>query len=172
MTVISGIHKVNKTCTLCKQEKPVSEFYLYKDGNKNYVKPRCKLCEFAKHREYNKLPHVKEKKNIKQQIYRDKNRPRIKMYNLVNDLKRHYGMTVSQYEEMAKNHNFKCAICGVPQVELNRKLAVDHCHETGKIRGLLCGNCNTAIGKMKDSTDILRSAISYLEKHSLCPLVL
>lgn len=57
----------------------------------------------------------------------------------------------------------KCSICGEKQEDLPRMLCVDHCHESGKFRGLLCDNCNTAIGLMKDDVDSLKKAIEYLE---------
>ncbi len=76
------------------------------------------------------------------------------------NLRRDYGLTVEQYEEMAKNG---CNICGTMKCASGRRLAVDHCHSTGKIRGILCSPCNTAIGKLKDDPEMLRKAISYLE---------
>ena len=67
---------------------------------------------------------------------------------------------------MLKLQNHKCAICELDEVDsLHGKLSVDHCHRTGKIRGLLCVNCNTAIGKLKDSDALLQKAINYLVKH-------
>lgn len=59
-----------------------------------------------------------------------------------------------------------CAICKRPET-INKSLAVDHCHLTNTIRGLLCTNCNIALGKMGDSIEILKSAIAYLEKCTL-----
>ena len=56
----------------------------------------------------------------------------------------------------------KCAICSNPQE--NRRLAVDHCHKTGKVRGLLCQGCNTGIGGLKDDTERIKKAIDYLKK--------
>ena len=56
----------------------------------------------------------------------------------------------------------KCKICGKHQSELTLSLNVDHCHITGKIRGLLCGNCNKALGLFKDNTKSLKNAINYL----------
>lgn len=65
---------------------------------------------------------------------------------------------------MGEIHGNKCAICNLHQAELSLTLAVDHCHKTGKIRGLLCVNCNQGIGKFKDSVFLLEAAIKYLQK--------
>jgi hypothetical protein len=75
--------------------------------------------------------------------------------------KHKYGITPEQYSEMLAAQNSKCAICGKHD-ELN--LAVDHCHETGQIRGLLCKYCNGGIGFLKDSIELLENAIKYLQK--------
>jgi hypothetical protein len=56
-----------------------------------------------------------------------------------------------------------CAICSAPDESLKKRLCVDHCHTTGAVRGLLCDNCNTALGKFRDNADTLRRAITYLE---------
>lgn len=72
-----------------------------------------------------------------------------------------YGMTQSLYDSMLSVQQNKCAICG--GISSGRSLAIDHCHKTGKIRGLLCEKCNWMIGFAKDNPDILRSAIEYLK---------
>lgn len=87
------------------------------------------------------------------------------------DLKKLYGISVEQFEEMASDQGHKCAICRKPEGAIDpyskkpRKLAVDHCHSTGAVRSLLCTNCNTGLGRFNDDTDLLRAAIAYLEKH-------
>lgn len=73
---------------------------------------------------------------------------------------RAYGITPEQYTAMAEAQSGRCAICSIKP---NRELDIDHCHKTGKVRGLLCSNCNKAIGSFKDNTDILMSAIRYLQ---------
>lgn len=83
------------------------------------------------------------------------------------DLKRRFGLSIAQYEAMADTQNGVCAICKQPERSLDkdggpRRMPVDHCHTTGKVRGLLCTACNRALGLFKDSPDILASAISYL----------
>lgn len=76
-------------------------------------------------------------------------------------LKKRYGITVEQYEEIAKNQNFECNICFKKE-----KLFVDHCHDKGRVRGLVCYHCNFGIGHFMDSITLLKAAIVYLEKES------
>jgi len=84
------------------------------------------------------------------------------------DLKRHYGLTKEEYEALLETQDHKCGICGAEEtLEINGKtvrLSVDHCHETGAIRGLLCSKCNQGLGCFKDSEDLLKKAIQYLKR--------
>jgi hypothetical protein len=73
-----------------------------------------------------------------------------------------YGLTGSQYNTLFLFQQGFCKICGKHQNEFKHALAVDHCHKTNKVRGLLCGNCNTGIGQLKDDVRLLQSAIDYL----------
>ena len=79
------------------------------------------------------------------------------------NLKDRYGITVEQYEEMLAAQGGKCALCG-GMMDEGRRLAVDHDHETGEVRGILHVRCNTAIALFKDSPEICRKAAEYLEK--------
>jgi hypothetical protein len=81
-------------------------------------------------------------------------------------LKRAYGITLEEYQAMLVAQDNKCALCGDEFDGDSLKACLDHCHTTGKNRGLLCSRCNWGIGLFKDSTERLRKAISYLEKHS------
>jgi hypothetical protein len=85
------------------------------------------------------------------------------------DLKRRYGLTKADVARMAEEQNHCCAICGEPEKEMRsgitRHLAVDHDHKTGKVRGLLCSACNTALGKFDDDPELIARAIAYLAKH-------
>lgn len=74
-------------------------------------------------------------------------------------LKYRYGLTNEQYDEMLLVQNGVCAICG--QTDKRKRLAVDHCHDTGRIRGLLCSQCNVAIGALHNQ-DLLDNAAEYL----------
>jgi len=80
-------------------------------------------------------------------------------------IKRDHGMTYKEYNALFRKQKGCCAICGKHQTEQKRRLSVDHNHTTCIIRELLCDNCNDGIGMFKESIEILRNAIDYLEKH-------
>ncbi len=82
-------------------------------------------------------------------------------------LKRTFGITLEQYHRLLAAQGNCCAICKVEAKQCKRILSVDHCHKTGGIRGLLCGNCNHVLGFARDSTEILASAIGYLEIYAI-----
>ena len=83
-------------------------------------------------------------------------------------LKATYGISQADFERMLEDQGYACAICAAKHGEKRGKvLHVDHCHATGRVRQLLCAACNTALGKMRDDTDRLRSAIAYLERHKV-----
>ena len=75
------------------------------------------------------------------------------------DLLRTYGLTPEEYNSLWDKQNGGCVICGSTE----KKLCVDHCHNTGVVRGLLCTNCNQGLGQFKDDPGLLRSAATYLE---------
>ena len=79
------------------------------------------------------------------------------------DIKKKYGITDDEYHLLNESQNYVCAICKKSDGR-GARLAIDHCHETGKIRGLLCRTCNVAIGYLNDDITLLESAISYLKK--------
>lgn len=84
------------------------------------------------------------------------------------ELIKKFGIHADQYEAIAKEQNYVCAICKKPD-PCNRALAVDHCHTTQKVRGLLCVNCNMALGNFQDNIEYLRAAIEYMERDFLVP---
>ena len=73
-----------------------------------------------------------------------------------------YGITAEDYDEIYEGQHGRCAICGIHSSSLNMRLAVDHNHVTGNVRGLLCGNCNIGLGKFQEDIDIFKKAIEYL----------
>ncbi len=139
-------HGTTKKCSVCKTDKPLSEFY--KDISHLFnVRGVCKICSCA---------HGKE--------YYVKNKDKSHAHSRKTHLKKAYGITGAQYENMSNAQGGVCAICGKPEsVKSRRKhwrLSVDHV--TGKVRGLLCSACNASVGAFNESIDILVSAISYL----------
>ena len=83
-----------------------------------------------------------------------------------NKLKKRYGITAQQYDEMYAAQSGCCAICGKHQTQLKKSLAVDHDHKTGQVRGLLCFDCNTGIGKLQDDEQLILNAARYIRAAS------
>jgi hypothetical protein len=83
-------------------------------------------------------------------------------YGRKNTLKQ-FGLTQEDYDKMLHSQNGHCAICGNGTNGNKKNFCVDHDHETGKVRGLLCHNCNVSVGLMKESPLLLRKAAEYLE---------
>ncbi len=79
-------------------------------------------------------------------------------------LKSKFGITLEQYNSLIEKQEGRCAVCGIDGCPTGRALAVDHCHETKEIRGLLCARCNTMLGLSKDNIKTLKNAIVYLER--------
>jgi len=81
-------------------------------------------------------------------------------------VKKRYGITMDEYDVMYKEQNGKCAICNKDPLEHGEyRLSIDHCHQTNKVRGFLCSNCNRALGMLKDNKDVILSAYNYLMKN-------
>jgi len=82
-----------------------------------------------------------------------------------NKLKFDYNITTEKYNELFNKQDGKCAICGTKEKDKTRygRLVIDHCHKTNKIRGLLCKECNTALGLSFDDINVLKKAIEYLK---------
>jgi len=146
-----------KHCHKCNQTLDISHFG--KDKNrKDGITFYCRSCINAYCRSYSrKNPSILKKSKDK---YR-KNKRKYRDW----ELRRIFGITIDQYEELLKKQNHVCAICNnAEQSRKSKTLAVDHCHKTGKVRGLLCSNCNLGIGNLQDSISIIESAIEYLSK--------
>lgn len=78
-------------------------------------------------------------------------------------LERKYGLTVAEKKKLVEKQKGRCAIC---EGKFGMKLAVDHDHKTGEVRGLLCNNCNRGIGHLQENVDTLKNAIDYLIIHA------
>jgi hypothetical protein len=108
---------------------------------------------------------TKEAKAESDKKYREKNWDRLQQY----DRARNFGISLKEYGDMLLAQNGCCAICKQPETATRngrvKALAVDHDHQTGEVRSLLCVQCNTGLGKFKDDRNLLLSAIKYLDHH-------
>lgn len=149
-----------KVCTKCKETKYVSLFFKSAQNKSGYGS-WCKECKCSSNKNYNRLN--KEKVNARTKAYAQARPEMIRKMRL----KHTYGMTIDQYDCLRKLQNYSCALCGSHESKnLKAKLYVDHDHVTSKVRGLLCHLCNSALGKFKDSIDVLEKAITYLKEHN------
>ena len=142
------VKNTEKYCLRCEQSLSKTEFtYCNKTRDKLYN--YCKSCSAkASRTQYNK--------NSKSQIG-------IHYYNMLS-LYQYYKLTEYDFQELMNSQKGVCKICYVDFGELSRRASVDHCHATGKIRGLLCGNCNTLLGKIEAQEHLLQNIITYLDK--------
>jgi len=132
-----------KYCKSCDTTKPIDDFYL-RNKTSMVRHSTCKECD---------------KKRVKE------NHDPVAYRNA--ELQRRYGITQQDYEVMIVEQNNQCAICNATEPGGRHNsgyFVVDHCHTTGKVRKLLCNNCNTALGLVGDNTQILQSMIEYLKK--------
>lgn len=142
---------MTKICPRCKIEKSKDEFYKAKE-RKDGLRNRCKKCCDIEHKEsYHRNKHIGWSKKSK-------------IKNRDNNLKKRYKISTQDYEKMFKDQNGVCFICQNPQKD--KLLAVDHCHTTGKVRGLLCTLCNKGLGCYRDNIDYLTRAIEYLKRNN------
>lgn len=138
-----------KKCTVCKYVKSYDKF----DRNKRNPTGRacsCKVCgSNAKRRRRNTFEGQRAEHGLR--------------------LKRKFGLTSDDYWDMMKAQDGVCAICGNPETQIQQgrvqPLGVDHNHDTGAVRGLLCAGCNNGIGRFRDDIELLKKAIEYLEKY-------
>lgn len=146
-----------KVCTRCTQSKSLSDFPLKKRKSGNYHRSSwCKTCSYDSVKNW-RLNNREKEAVIKSKYYL-KNREKYTLFK--------YGLTNEDYAEKLFQQNGVCAICEKEEEIKGKHLAVDHCHTTGKIRGLLCGNCNRGIGHLKENVSYLDKAKDYLNNWS------
>lgn len=150
-----------RKCSHCKQYKQKKDFYSnVRSADK--LCSRCKACDKKTATEWWK--NNPERKKISRKKWADKNPEKVRKSIRKIYLRKKFGITTEQYEEMVVKQNFTCLICKKHQSELEKSLSIDHCHKTGIIRGLLCNACNRGIGNLGDDLETLKNAVKYLEK--------
>lgn len=162
-------------CVLCGVDKPMTteHFRSYKPGG--LFRPRCIPCLSMKGKKYwaDNKHRLKEKRRQyyqdhkevilkKDKEYKLKHQEKRYLSNRRGELRRYYGISLEQYKEMWASQEGKCLICLRHEDTLPKRLCVDHNHNTGKVRGLLCIRCNLAIGLLAESTDVFQRCVGYL----------
>lgn len=132
-----------KICRGCGRRLRVSRFY--RDHRTGNPRPRCKEC----HPTGTAAPDVAKATQKRAHI------------------RRRFGISPEDYERIVDAQSGLCAICRQPEPQARRqgRLSLDHCHDTGDIRGAICSRCNTMLGYAKDDPTTLREAAKYLEQH-------
>jgi hypothetical protein len=177
-----------KKCTTCKIEYPLSE-YRVDNSRSNNIHPTCNNCNreiqrrwYLKNKEKAQTTAVlnyhknKEAINLRRKQDRIANPEKYKtaakrIYNPITSKVNSWknagikNMTYDRYVKMLETQNNCCEICGEHKDKFKRNLDVDHDHITGEARGLLCTQCNSGIGKLKDSIEMLEKALLYLKKY-------
>lgn len=162
---------ITKHCRTCNADKPLNDFY------KNKSKPdglcsNCKLCTSAYSRS-DKGKASRDRFYAKHQVRRRQaasdwdhaNPGKIKAWKLRKRCAK-FGITTERYFALISAQEGRCAICRIDFSTRKYAPAIDHCHKSGKVRGLLCLNCNSGIGKLREDVQILQKAIAYIESHS------
>lgn len=144
-----------KTCTRCGEAKPVAAFHFPKD--RAAPRANCRACDTVRHREWaqNNKAHLagKDRERWKQ------------IGKWAAHIKRKYGITAERYYAMLSAQGGACAICRTEKPgRATDRFHVDHCHATGKVRGLLCSRCNQMLGQAHDDVAVLTGAIAYLQQ--------
>ena len=127
-----------------------------------YWNTHCKLCDKVHVLETRSLRVGARSKKCDQ--YRAPNWSGLEREDAI--MRRQYGITLAEYNAMLEKQDYKCAICGNEDEVEGRRLAIDHCHTKGNVRGLLCGKCNRGLGLFYDNLDLLEKAKDYLIKYA------
>ena len=142
-----------KRCFNCKENYPIDFFHKGAD--------RCKQCAKEYAAAYREANRDKTRASSKKSYLKNREKHLLRVEE--RRLEREYGLTKKAHNILFEQHNNRCAICNIESGIGLKKLVVDHCHSTGKVRGLLCRLCNTSLGGFKDNVDTLNAAIKYLE---------
>lgn len=151
-----------KRCRTCGLDLPASSYYPTRRGG------HCKSCVLKKNRAWSRANTAKITTQVRE--WRRRNPERAREYqrnwqrankhaHRCSMVKHKYGLTRAEYERLTQESAGKCAIC-----QRTSKLAIDHDHETGAVRGMLCVRCNHGLGNFRDAPELLIAAVSYLKR--------
>lgn len=151
---------VEKYCKDCDTTKPASDFHKNAKLHLGLFNV-CKSCAAVINKRYrdNNKEHLKKKRKERQ------SNPMSATIDFESHLKRKYNISLIDYNLLLEKQNGVCAICK-NTCSVFPRLSVDHCHITGKVRGLLCNYCNVAIGSFREDPEIIKSAMQYVQSHA------
>lgn len=171
---------IGKVCVECKRWKGISHFYKNPPNQHAEYKARCRPCESDRLKTYNSDPVRKAQRKAYVLANREKceaNKAKWRKSSRGREshrkakLRRRFGLTVEQYDAMLKAQDGVCAICEKPETRKDKRtatgftrLAVDHCHVTGKVRQLLCASCNRRVGEVEQA-EMHCKILAYIAKH-------
>ena len=141
-----------RACSSCNETKSAEAFTRRRTHRPGKLVSECTPCKVNRNRSY-----------------RIKNRERVLEIERKSKFKQQYGISLEDYVRMLETQNGGCAICAATKPS-NRTtyFAVDHCHATGVVRGLLCTKCNRGLGLFNDDTDRMERAVKYLKGDLFC----
>ena len=139
------VTQTHKRCSVCKETLPRAAFVLDRKGAA-LLSARCRPCS---------AKYVK--------VWRANNVDKVRRDQRASHVRREYGLGWEEYERMHQEQFGCCAIC-FSAIDLLKTTHVDHCHSSGRIRGLLCLQCNSGLGQFEDDTERLMRAIMYLRE--------
>ena len=149
-----------KICSKCGSEKQVNEFYARKTASDGFDS-WCKECSKARVRKHYHLRSESLKKKHKEYIQANRFKAALSCAATYAKRKKHMPCLATE-AEIQSAFTGLCDICGVPEIECNKKLCMDHNHDTGEFRGWLCSACNKGLGFFTDSEERIIDALHYL----------
>lgn len=138
------LRRTEKKCSQCSEIKKLSEFSKDK-SRKDGVDSYCKPCRYKRNRywaEENKESYRESTRNTRRKI--------------------EYGINPEEFNRLLEDQHYRCAIC---KISIDQTSHLDHCHNTGTVRGILCKKCNLGLGFFDDNIDKLYSSIEYIKKY-------
>lgn len=150
---------VTRVCATCEKEKPIEAFH----RNARSLGGRLRRCGVCVNEAKALVPRDRAAANASARRYREANLQRVQETQRRSKLMLQYGITLEEYDAMLDEQGGGCAICtSTDPGHGKRHFCVDHDHETGRVRGLLCKDCNTGLGMFGDSIAALMAAANYL----------
>lgn len=149
----------HKVCSKCGETKPVEEFgETVAQTHQGWAwRSHCRKCSSESCRKYG--TENKPRRNARLKQWRKENPDKAKKLDRRRMLKRNYGLSPESADKLFRDAGEKCEVCGTAET----RLCIDHCHTTGRVRGILCTSCNTFLGRIENNSSLLKNLETYLK---------